>query len=324
MKDRPAHRAGSSSRSRVTPATRGRWPGAAPRSGSPAWTSPRWAGRPPPPAGRPARRAGRRPRSTMAGGLAAAPPRGRRPQSSPVVSSSSASAAGSSGLVRASSASRSATARPAPGSPFGPPLPLPTAGTHLGPGRQEELRVGVREDDRSDVPALDHPAAATELTLAGPEHLPHRGMPGHPGDHGLDRLGRELVAGKGAVDQQLGVPIVRQLEPKLPRGRGQGGLVVWIQTLRKARGCERPIHEPRVEVREAQLGRPGAGQRALPDPAGPSTATIGRRAGRRSPETARHRVFAACAQHRTPGAAVRTVELHVGPSLVEGFTWNSP
>ncbi len=77
--------------------------------------------------------------------------------------------------------------------PAGLQLDGAAAGAHLGGCGDEDLHVGVREDDRSDVAAVEHRArrGAAEIALEGEQRLAHLRDGRNPRGRLADRVGFE-------------------------------------------------------------------------------------------------------------------------------------
>ena len=178
---------------------------------------------------------------------------------SPVVSTGTASGAARAASARGCGRARRASpARASTTSASAAELGGAAARALLRDGGEEDLDLGVGRDDRADVAPLGDPVALGEdAPLLRDERLAHgrvggdaRGGLGHP--RLADALGDVL-----AVEQDA----LAELEPRArarPRpGRGA-----------RAREADRAVHRPRVEVREAEPLRGGAGDRGLAGPGG--------------------------------------------------------
>ena len=180
----------------------------------------------------------------------------------------------------------------------------------LGRGGQEHLDLGVGRDDAADVTALGDPVALPEdAPLLGDQRLAHAGVGRHArrglGDPRLaDALGDVL-----AVDEHA----LPELDAHAAGDRGRVGGVLGAVG-------HRAVHRPRVEVREAEPLRGGAGDPRLPAPAGPSmamTMTSEARVGFRCCRARRRRARAGAPTPRRPStrcAAPRPRRARPGPA----------
>jgi hypothetical protein len=148
------------------------------------------------------------------------------------------------------------------------PLIDPTAGSLPRLGDEIELQRGVREHHRADVAALHHRPVLAQGPLRGAHHRPDLRVLRDGAHVGLDSRGLEVTRGRRAVDQELPLRPGAQREPQGLHESRQSRPVLDLDVSSTCRQGERPVHRPRVHVREPEGPGEEPGEGALPAPRG--------------------------------------------------------
>jgi hypothetical protein len=134
---------------------------------------------------------------------------------------------------------------------------------HVLRGGQVDLQLGLREDDRADVAALDHAAAVLlgPLSLAVAQLGPHPRVGGHDADGARDLRTTDLDGGVHAVDGDRGVDHV---QVEVLGQRADDVDLVRVDHPAQRREGDRPVHGPGVQVVEVEPAGEGPGHGRLP------------------------------------------------------------
>jgi len=137
------------------------------------------------------------------------------------------------------------------------PILFETAfGSFLRVGREKEFDVGVRENDRADIAAVEHGATLAEGALAHDHCAAHAGNRRHDRRHRGHFFAADLFSHVVTVEQHLqGIGIAREIDVTASGECDDGLFVLRIDAV--IDHCQRDgaIHRAGVEVKQVQFAR---------------------------------------------------------------------